>query len=58
MQRAVIDTNTWISGLVWGGAPRAIIQLTLDRKLVCVTSPSLSEEFERVLLYPRISRAK
>lgn len=33
MQRAVIDTNTWVSGLLWSGAPRQLIQLVLGRGL-------------------------
>ncbi len=26
--KLVLDTNIWISGLLWGGVPREIISLT------------------------------
>ena len=57
MQRVVIDTNTWVSGLVWGGPPRQLIMLALERKLRCATCPELVAEFQRVLGYPRIDKA-
>ncbi len=57
MLRAVIDTNTWVSGLIWGGAPRALIQQVLDGELHGITSTILAREFERVLQYPRIDKA-
>ena len=56
MQRAVIDTNTWVSGLVWTGTPREVIQLVLRRELRCCISNELIEELERVLNYPRIEK--
>jgi putative PIN family toxin of toxin-antitoxin system len=55
-QRAVIDTNTWISGLIWQGAPRVLVQRVIDGQLRAVTSEQLVNEFERVLLYPRIAK--
>ena len=54
MQRAVIDTNTWISGLVWAGAPRHIVQSIRNRQLLSCTSSELLAELQRVLNYPRI----
>jgi putative PIN family toxin of toxin-antitoxin system len=57
MQRAVIDTNTWVSGLVWRGAPHLLTQQILQGRLRCVTSPELLLEFERVLAYPRLEKA-
>ena len=56
MQRAVIDTNTWVSGLVWTGAPRLVVELVLDRELCCSTSGELVAELRRVLGYPRIEK--
>ena len=56
MQRAVIDTNTWISGLVWTGAPRGVIEMVLNRELCCSTSVGLVAELTRVLSYPRIEK--
>ena len=56
MPRAVIDTNTWVSGLVWTGAPRRVVELVLDRELSCSTSGALVAELRRVLGYPRIEK--
>jgi len=56
MQRAVIDTNTWVSGLLWSGAPRQVVQLVLSRSLFCSSSRELVVELERVLSYPRIEK--
>ena len=30
MPRVVIDTNTWISGLIWGGTPRRLIRRAFE----------------------------
>ncbi len=56
MQHAVIDTNTWISGLLWSGAPRKVVQLVLSRGLRCSSSRELVVELDRVLNYPRIEK--
>jgi len=56
MPRAVIDTNTWVSGLVWTGAPRRVVELVLDRELSCSTSGALVAELRRVLSYLRIEK--
>ncbi len=54
---AVIDTNIWLSGLIWGGPPRQLVQAVLDRRLRCAISAELISEFDRVLHYPKIQRA-
>src|SRR5450830_622794 len=56
MPRVVIDTNTWVSGLVWSGAPRRVVQLVLEGELSCFGSRELMAELERVLDYPRIQK--
>ncbi len=57
MLRAVIDTNTWLSGLIWGGAPRRLIEHVLNGDMQGMTSRTLALEFERVLGYPHIEKA-
>lgn len=57
MLRAVIDTNTWVSGLIWSGAPRRLIEVVLNGDVLSLTSQSLNLEFARVLGYPRIEKA-
>ena len=55
MQRAVIDTNIWVSGLIWHGPPRVFVQRILSRQLHSIVSAEMVAEFQRVLNYPRIS---
>ena len=33
MIRVVLDTNVWLSGLLWGGIPRQVLGLREMRKL-------------------------
>ncbi len=55
MQRAVIDTNIWVSGLIWHGPPRVFVQRILSRQLHSIVSAEMVAELQRVLNYPRIS---
>lgn len=47
--RIVADTNTVISGLLWQGAPRRLINASRARKLTLITSPVLLAELAEVL---------
>jgi|SRR5437660_10738688 len=40
----VVDTNVWISGLVFGGNPEKVIRLFVDGKVIVVTSEELLSE--------------
>ncbi len=51
--RAVIDTNVLLSGLLWRGAPYALIEHVQAGTLAMVSSPALLAELAEV-----ISRAK
>jgi putative PIN family toxin of toxin-antitoxin system len=51
--RAVIDTNVLLSGLLWRGAPHALIEHMQTGTLTMVSSPMLLAELAEV-----ISRAK
>lgn len=51
--RAVLDTNVLLSGLLWRGAPHALIEHVQAGTLAMVTSPVLLAELTEV-----ISRAK
>ncbi len=50
MLRVVLDTNVVISGVHFGGIPRQILELAVDRHFLPLTSPSLLAELHRVLL--------
>lgn len=51
--RAVIDTNVLLSGLLWHGAPHALLQAVRDGSLILVSSPALLAELERVIHRPK-----
>lgn len=57
MLRVVIDTNTWISALIWTGHPKQLVTQSLQGHFRAVTSAELMAEFRRVLGYPRIQKA-
>ncbi|HEX9888469.1 MAG TPA: putative toxin-antitoxin system toxin component, PIN family [Nitriliruptorales bacterium] len=56
MTRAVLDTNTWVSGLGWGGPPGDVVEAALAGRFQIVTSPALLEELRRVLTYPKLAK--
>ena len=42
--RLVLDVNVWISGLLWGGSPRQVLNLAKARTItIFVSEPILSE---------------
>jgi putative PIN family toxin of toxin-antitoxin system len=45
----VADTNTVLSGLLWGGPPRRLIDLARDRSLTLCTSLVLLAELAEVI---------
>lgn len=49
--RVVLDTNVWISGIVYGGPPKEILRLAIEKLLDILTSEQIFEEtisvFER-----------
>ena len=54
MIRAVLDTNTIMSGVGWGGPPGAVLDAALAGHFDIVTSPILLDELRRVLAYPKL----
>jgi putative PIN family toxin of toxin-antitoxin system len=52
--RIVIDTNIWVSGLLWRGLPWNLLRLAETKQVeICVAPPMLAE-LERVLSYSRL----
>ena len=47
--RVVIDTNVYISALMFGGLPGSLLQLALSRSFVAVISPALLDELDEKL---------
>lgn len=54
--RVVIDTNVFISGLIWGGNPKIILESWLQGKFSLLMSPYLC--FEIVSVYERFNNPK
>jgi uncharacterized protein len=52
--RAVLDTNTIVSGVGWGGPPGAVLDAAMAGHFEIVTSPALLDELRRVLSYPKL----
>lgn len=56
MIRAVVDTNTLVSGIISPlGAPAKIVRHWRRGAFLLITSPALLAELRRVLEYPRIA---
>ncbi|RLC72289.1 MAG: putative toxin-antitoxin system toxin component, PIN family [Chloroflexi bacterium] len=53
--RVVLDTNTIISGLLWFGKPRKLIDLAEAGSITVCTSPDLLRELREVLIRPKLS---
>lgn len=51
--RIVCDTNVLVSGVLFGGPPRDIVQMALRGSLVIAISPDLLREAEAVLSRPK-----
>ena len=47
--KIVADTNVVISGLLWHGAPRKVLDLAQARQITLYTSPALLAELQDVL---------
>lgn len=52
----VVDTNVWISGLLWQGAPGRLLRLAEQGNMEIWASSAIISELERVLRYHRIQR--
>lgn len=56
-RRIVLDTNILISGIFWGGSPRALYELASEEKFVLLSSENLMAELHRVVHYPKFERS-
>lgn len=45
---AVIDTNVFVSGIFWSGAPSRVLDAWQDGKFKLITSPDILNEYSRV----------
>lgn len=54
--KLLLDTNIWISGLLWGGVPREIISLTDNNLASIYISNSLLQELEDTLTKSKLQK--
>jgi uncharacterized protein len=54
--RVVLDTNVWLSGLLWGGIPDQIIQLVEQGAIEAIGSEEILEELQRTLRRPKLQK--
>lgn len=54
--KVLLDTNIWISGLLWGGNTRKIIQLAMAEQILLYSSKLLIDELQATLAYPKLQR--
>jgi putative PIN family toxin of toxin-antitoxin system len=54
--RLVLDTNVVVSGLLWDGSPRQLLQLGRGERVRLFTSAPLLAELTEVLLRPKFEQ--
>lgn len=52
--KVLLDTNIWISGLLWGGKAREIIKMSQKNQIIIYTSLPLLNELNETLQYPKL----
>lgn len=50
----MLDTNVWISALLWGGKPAEIVRAAEQNKFTVFASEQVIGEISQVLTYPKI----
>lgn len=53
--RVVLDTNVTVSGLLWHGAPRRVVEAARNGQIEIVSSAELVAELEEVLRRPKLA---
>jgi len=54
--KAVLDTNVWVSALLWGGKPAEVIKAAEEGKIDIFASEQTVGEINQVLAYPKIAK--
>jgi putative PIN family toxin of toxin-antitoxin system len=54
--RVLLDTNIWISGLLWGGIVSKILLLAEQKRITIIVSPPLLTEIQNTLNYPKLQK--
>jgi uncharacterized protein len=54
--KVVIDTNVWLSALLWGGQPNLIIKLIEKQKIQAISSENILTELTDILQKPKLQK--
>jgi uncharacterized protein len=54
--RVVLDTNIWLSGLLWGGVPGQILQLVEQGEIIAIGSEEILDELLQTLQRPKLQK--
>ena len=54
--RVVIDTNVWLSALLWGGQPSLIIQPIEQKQIQAISSENILTELTDILQKPKLQK--
>lgn len=54
--RVVIDTNVWLSALLWGGQPNLIIKLIEKQQIQAISSENILIELTDILRKPKLQK--
>lgn len=54
--KVVLDTNVWVSALLWGGKPAAVIKAAEEGRIGIFASEEIIAEISQVLNYPKIAK--
>jgi len=52
--KVVLDTNVWVSAILWGGLPAKIVSLAEEKSVEIVLSEEILREINRILGYNRL----
>ena len=52
----MLDTNVWVSALLWGGKPAAIVRAAEEKKLNIFISEDIATDISQVLAYPKLEK--
>jgi putative PIN family toxin of toxin-antitoxin system len=51
--KVVLDTNVLISGILFGGKPRQILELVIQGRINAYISPAILTDFREILIRPK-----
>jgi uncharacterized protein len=54
--KVVIDTNVWLSALLWGGQPSLIIDLIEQKQIQAISSENILTELTDILQKPKLQK--